>query len=127
MKSKIIYLVHLTGRIESLASVEKIFYNIVDELKSEGRVLKSLTFNTAKFEDGTAVYKIPLGSKEPYRFTHLYVDEKILELPSGQEYIESLKSSMIDRKSLTNFDTEGSIDERISVFGRYGIKKLKGE
>lgn len=130
MKQKRIVLIYVKGFIESVAYVEKAFNNIANELVSEGRIVKYITSNIIKFEDGTTVTKIPFDSEKLLgkRLTHLYIDENVFELKHGNKYInEALKPLVVGNGIYENFDTEGNPTDRIMTFGLSGFNKLKGE
>jgi hypothetical protein len=126
MKSKRILLVYVKGFIDNLASTERAFNEVINELVSEGRVIHSSTQTTTKFEDGTTVTRIPFGKgMAGARITHLYLDEKLFELQSGEKYVkEALFPLVVQEGSYVNFDAQGKPMERIKVFSKNGTKPI---
>lgn len=123
MKSKkIILIVYLKLRMGSIASKELMYNTIVKDLRDQGReIVKSFAnvdSTTTVFDDGTKVDLIPFGQKlKGARVTHLYIDDTILALANGNHFVkERLLPLVISGENYTDFDVEGSSNERVKSF-----------
>lgn len=123
MKSKKILIVYLKLRMESIAPKELMFNKIIKDLTDEGRTISKTISNSensiALFEDGTKVTLMPFGQslRGVGRVTDLYIDETILVLPNGSHFVnERLVPLVVAGHNYTDFDVDGSAQERVKSF-----------
>lgn len=125
MKAKKILIFYVKGLVNNIATVERMFTSIVNEMSSEGRQLRYINKDSATFEDGSRVKKIPFGQHTVgARATHLYIDEEALNLKNGEEVIkEMLLPIVVDGGTYKHLDVEGEPSDRIMVFNSKGVNK----
>lgn len=92
MKPKDIQIIYMpNGDFKSQVFKEIVFSKVLTELREEGRKLIDNTpFKFAKFDDGSRVSVRSLDdSLTGFPATQTYVDKAILDLPNGEEIIET--------------------------------------
>lgn len=125
MKAKKVLIFYVKGLVNNIATVERMFASIVNEMNSEGRQLRHVDKDSATFEDGSRVKKIPFGQHTVgARATHLYIDESALSLENGDRVIkEMLLPIVVDNKVYKSLDAEGEPTDRIMIFNKESVKK----
>lgn len=125
MKAKKILIFYVKGLVNNIATVERMFTSIVNEMSSEGRQLRYINKDSATFEDGSRVKKIPFGQHTVgAKATHLYIDENALSLENGDRVIkEMLLPIVVDNKVYKSLDAEGEPTDRIMIFNKESVKK----
>src|SRR5690606_32806157 len=111
MKAKIIGIVYVDF-LRGIGSAEKLFHDIVKELKDEGRVETHADDRTVRFEDGTRVYKIGSSSMMDRRLTHAYIDEGVFDLVNGERVVrELILPSIVPQGRYANIDANTDIGD----------------
>lgn len=127
MKTKRIAIIYNPNRIDSISSAEKVFHNIVNNLKNEGNKVSISNEKAVIFKDGTKVEKISFGKDVlNKKVTHMYVDSNIMELEGGKSLLETLISCVISNRNYVNLDVAGEREDRVFIFNQKSIiEKLK--
>lgn len=118
MKTKRVLIFYFKGFINSIGLAEYVFNKAIRDMLDEGREVKSRMKDQIAFTDGSKVYLKPFGSDvRSLRLTHLYIDEQITKLGSGQVFIrEELLPLVLKSGNYENFDATESSDKRVMVF-----------
>lgn len=123
MKAKLVLVAFFNnGDIRSRMSKEIIFDRVIQELKSEGRELSHIhnhqnQSRTGVFKDGSKVYSMPFESAViGYRFTHIYLDESILNIPNGIEVLNTHIIPSLVRHETIHYETSEDPKERFLLF-----------
>jgi hypothetical protein len=107
---------------KGMATKEKTFNKVIEEMVNEGRVIKSssLTATTKSivFEDGSKVLVMPLSRNiRGLIFTHLYIDSNIFNLDNGKQFVnEVLEPLVVGRGEYQNLDANTNPNNRIFIF-----------
>jgi hypothetical protein len=119
MKAKRVAIVYLKGFMDNIASRQLAFNKVVNDLISEGRVVKTSTQTMTIFEDGTKVTLVPFGANlVGMRITHLYVEDTVVNLSNGKKMFQEILLPMVmPEANYIHFEVEGSIKSRTVVFG----------
>lgn len=128
MKTKRIAIIYNPNRIDSISSAEKVFHNIVNNLKNEGNKVSISNEKAVIFKNGTKVEKISFGKDVlNKKVTHMYVDSNIMELEGGKNFLfEALIPCVISNRNYVNLDVAGEREDRVFIFNQKGIiEKLK--
>lgn len=128
MKAKRVVIVYNPNKLSSISSTEKVFHNIISDLKNNGEKFRILHNKRAIFESGTKVEKVPFGaSLLGQRITHLYIDESVMDLDNGDKFVyEILLPCVIPYGNYINLDVDGDIKDRVFTFNHEGnIEKLE--
>lgn len=125
MKTKKIIIYYLKGVGNNVATVEKMFATVVMEMSAEGRQIRYINKDSATFEDGTRVEKVPFGMHLlGTRATHIYIDEEILKLKNGNAVVnEVVLPVIVNEGNYKTLDAVGKPIERIMVFNNEGVNK----
>lgn len=128
MKTKRIAIIYNPNRIDSISSAEKVFHNIVNNLKNEGNKVSISNEKAVIFKNGTKVEKISFGKDVlNKKVTHMYVDSNIMELEGGKNLLfETLIPCVISNRNYVNLDVAREREDRVFIFNQKGIiEKLK--
>lgn len=109
------------GDIKSISKRERAFKAVIQQMTDAGLKLSGMTKNsksqTANFHDGSKVKLISFGvSVFGERFTHIFVDEEIMDVPNGQQYVSQVLFPQIMIKSQNGYEVSDSFDNRIQFF-----------
>ena len=116
-----------TGSFTTLATVEKLFNNSINDLEQEGRELKYINERMAIFEDGSKVLKYKITNLESLRIarlTHLLIDSDVFNANNGEEMVKIvLLPTVIDKGDYVHLEASDDISERILLFDKEGNKR----
>lgn len=136
MKAKKIGIFYAINSFRSLAVTEHLFYTVLQTLVAEGRTIKTTVKNKlgiiTTFECGTKITMQPFTENaKDLRLTHLYIDETILNLGGGDQYVrENLLPMVVGEGLYQNVEAFGKAVDRVEVYklreGKIKFEKLKG-
>lgn len=128
MKPKDIQIIYLpNGDFKSQTSKVIIFNKVLTELREEGRkLIDNTSLKFAKFDDGSCVTVRSLDdSLTGFPSTQTYIDKAILDLPNGEEIIETKISPYLIAVS-GNYEV-AKANNRILIFEGENISSYKNK
>jgi len=126
LKPKRIVIFYAKQFFGSEARAERVYYDVINEIKNEGKEVKYTNRETTMFTDGTKVDKVPFGRSGllGLRVTHCYVDRYILTLENSNDFIVEAVMPFVVEGDYKHLDADGKAIDRIMVFDNKGIDKL---
>lgn len=126
MKPKRIVIFYAKQFFGSQARAERVFVDVVNQMRNEGREVKYVNEDMAMFTDGTKIDKVPFGKGLiGLRVTHCYIDRYALTIENSQNFIMEAVMPMVVEGDYKHLDVEGRAIDRIMVFDNHNVEKYE--